>query len=51
MTDSIEYKVMAGKMLLGRTTDYNQAIEWMNNHNLMKVAGAHARVIECRGVE
>lgn len=47
MIDRIEYKVMAGKMLLGRTTDYNEAIEWMNNHNSMRVAGAYARIVEC----
>lgn len=43
----MEYKVMAGKMLLGCTNDYEQAIEWMNNHNSMRVGGAYARIVEC----
>ena len=47
----MEYKVMAGDMLLGRTSDYRQALEWMNTHNQMKVSGSYARIVECEKVE
>jgi hypothetical protein len=43
----MDYKVIAGKMLLGRTSDYAQAVEWMNLHNSMRVGGAYARIVEC----
>lgn len=43
----MEYKVMAGKMLLGRTSDYAEAVEWMNRHNEMRVCGPYARIVEC----
>ena len=42
----MEYKVMAGKMLLGRTESYEEALYWANLHNSMKVAGAYARIVE-----
>lgn len=43
----MEYKVMAGKMLLGRTSDYAEAVEWMNLHNEMRRGGAYAHIVEC----
>ena len=42
-----EYVVVAGRLTLGRTTDYNEAVRWMKSHDIMKAPGSpYARIME-----
>lgn len=40
----MEYKVIAGRTLLGRTSDFEEALRWVNEHNEFRVAGNFARI-------
>ena len=42
--EKMEYKVMAGRMLLGCTSDFEEALRWVNEHNEQRVAGNFARI-------
>lgn len=42
-----EFVVKAGSLILGRTTDYNEAVRWMRTHDSMKAPRApYARIEE-----
>ena len=43
----MEYKVIAGEVLLGRTSDFAEAVKWMNLHNETSVGGVCAHIEEC----
>lgn len=34
----MEYKVIAGRTLLGRTSDFEEALRWVNEHNEQRVS-------------
>lgn len=40
----IYFKVTAGKMLLGITPDYEEALEWAATHDGLRVNGPYATI-------
>lgn len=44
-----EFKVMAGDLMLGITSDYVEALCWAQTHDKTRVCGPRARIVTIGG--